>query len=328
MNARAHVHDNVAEDMRRLRLSFVVVILFMAIEAAGGIVSGSLALLADAGHMLTDAMALGLAYGAFWFGQRPADPKRTYGYRRLEVLAAWTNGIILTGIALWVMIEAARRLLHPTPVEGTWMLAVALAGLGANALMLWLLKPGHGRHIAMRAAVLHVLSDLLGSAGASAAAIVILTTGWLPIDPLLSLVIALLILRSAWSLVKDAAHILLEGTPDTLDPEMLRDHIARTVPDVSNIHHIHAWSLTSGNHLVTLHAGLRANANRDAALAAIKRELEREFHVVHSVIQIEGIDCPDEEPGCGAAANSGNSGTRDSGTRDSGAGKSALRRTG
>jgi cobalt-zinc-cadmium efflux system protein len=280
--------------MNRLRLALGVTLVFMAVEAAGGVLSGSLALLADAGHMLTDAMALGLAYAAFWLGRRPPDPKRSYGYRRLEVLAAWANGLLLSGVALWVMVEAARRLLHPTPVEPLPMLGVALLGLGANAVTLWLLEPGRHEHIAIRASVLHVVGDLLGSIGAALAAVVILLSGWVAIDPLLSLAIALLILRSAWTVVKDATHILLEGTPETVDPETIRSEIARAVPEVCDIHHIHAWSLTSGSHLLTLHASLTPGADRDQALRAIKQRLETEFRIYHSVIQIEGTPCPDE----------------------------------
>jgi cobalt-zinc-cadmium efflux system protein len=292
MNEAGPVVDT--RGMNRLRLALGVTLVFMAVEAAGGLLSGSLALLADAGHMLTDALALGLAYAAFWFGRRPPDPRRSYGYRRLEVLAAWTNGALLSAVAVWIMVEAGQRLLHPTPVEAIPMLGVALVGLAANAVTLWLLEPGRHEHIAMRASVLHVVGDLLGSVGAALAAVVILIWGWVAIDPLLSLAIALLILRSAWTLVKDATHILLEGTPESLDPETIRSHVARAVPEVRDNHHIHAWSLTSGSHLLTLHASLAPGADRDHALGAIKRELETEFRIRHSVIQIEGAPCPDE----------------------------------
>ncbi|MGB8273649.1 MAG: molybdate ABC transporter substrate-binding protein [Alphaproteobacteria bacterium] len=278
---------------RRLLFALVLVLVFMVVEAVGGWLAGSLALLADAGHMLTDAVALALAYAAIWLGRRPPDPRRSYGYRRLEVLAAWTNGVLLTAIALWIMVEAALRLLNPRPVQAALMLAIALVGLAVNVLTLWLLQPGRHEHITIRSALLHVVGDLLGSVAAAAAAVVILASGWLPIDPLLSLAISLLILRSAWTLVKDATHILLEGTPENLDTQTLRTELARAVPAVRDIHHVHAWSLTTGSPLVTLHASLSDGADRDAALRAIKRVLAREFRVDHSVIQLEGGECPD-----------------------------------
>jgi cobalt-zinc-cadmium efflux system protein len=283
---------------RRLAVAFVLVFVFMGVEAAGGWLSGSLALLADAGHMLTDALALALAFAGFWFGRRPADSKRSYGYRRFEVLAAWINGILLSGIALGIMIEAAMRLLHPNPVEAGPMLAIATIGLLVNLFTLWFLRHGASDHINLRGAILHVIGDLLGSCAAIAAALVILGTGWTPIDPLLSLVIALLILRSAAALVRGATHILLEGTPDELDLDHMRDEVTRSVPAVTGVHHIHAWSLTSGQPMLTLHVSLAEGADRDAALKAIKDKLLTAFRISHSVVQIETGPCPDahEQP--------------------------------
>jgi len=283
---------------RRLGVCFAVVSVFMCVEAAGGWLSGSLALLADAGHMLTDSLALALAFAGFWFGRRPADPKRSYGYRRFEVLAAWVNGILLSGIALWIMVEAALRLLHPSPVEAGPMLAVASVGLMVNIFTLWFLRRGGAEHINVRGAILHVIGDLLGSCAAIVAAIVILASGWTPIDPLLSLVIALLILRSAAMLVRSATHILLEGTPDEIDLEHVRAEVARSVPGVAGVHHVHAWSLTSGRPMLTLHASLTEGADRDAVLRAIKEKLLTAFRISHTVIQLETGPCPDarQEP--------------------------------
>lgn len=286
----------VSVEEKRLAQALALVVVFMAVEAVGGLLSGSLALLADAGHMLTDALALGLALVGFWFGRKPPDPRRSYGYRRFEVLAAWINGVLLSGLALWIMIEAALRILAPVPVLGLPMLAVAVVGLAANLATLWLLSDTDRRHINLRGATLHVIGDLLGSVAAVAAAAVILSTGWTPIDPLLSLVVALLILRSAWTLVKGATHILLEGTPEEFDPERLRDVLMRGVPQVADIHHVHAWSLTSGRPLLTLHASLREGADRDAALRAIKAQLDSAFRISHSVVQVETGPCPDAAP--------------------------------
>ena len=280
---------------RRLVIAFSVVLVFMLVEAVGGWLAGSLALLADAGHMLTDALALALTFAGFWFGRRPPDSRRSYGYRRFEVLAAWVNGILLSGIALWIMIEAALRLLSPNPVAAAPMLAIATMGLLANVFTLWLLDRGASDHINMRGAIVHVIGDLLGSCAAVVAALVILATGWTPIDPLLSLVIALLILRSAAILVQSATHILLEGTPDEIDLERMREEVTRDVPEVTSVHHIHAWSLTSGQPMLTFHASLAEGADRDAALRAIKDKLSTTFKISHSVVQIETGSCPDSE---------------------------------
>ena len=186
-------------------------------EAAGGIISGSLALLADAGHMLTDAAALALAYLAVRIARRPADWKRTYGFDRFEVLAAFANGLALFFISAMICFEAIKRMFNPVEVLGVPMLAIAAVGLTVNVVTLLILRHGGGANLNVRAALLHVMSDLLGSVAAIVAALIILQTGWTPIDPILSIVITLLILRSAWLITKDAGHILLEGAPSGID---------------------------------------------------------------------------------------------------------------
>lgn len=278
---------------RRLAWALALVTVFMVVEAVGGWLTGSLALLADAGHMLTDGLALGLALAGFWFGRRPADDRRSYGYRRFEVLAAWVNGVALSGVALWIVAEAAFRILEPIPVLAAPMLAVAAAGLVVNLVTLRIVAVEGETHINLRGAALHVIGDLLGSVAAVTAAVVILLTGWFPIDPLLSLLVALLILRSAWALIKGATHILLEGTPEGLDLERMRDELVRVVPELRDVHHVHAWSLTSGRPLLTLHASVAAGADREGTLRAIKTQLKNVFRVSHSVVQIETAPCPD-----------------------------------
>lgn len=303
--AEAGDRSGMSRVERRLAWALGLVAVFMVVEAVGGLLTGSLALLADAGHMLTDAAALSLALAGFWFGRRPPDPRRSYGYRRFEVLAAWVNGIALTGVALWIMVEAALRIAEPIPVRAGPMLGIAVVGLFVNLLTLRLLKLDGEEHINLRGAMLHVISDMLGSVAAISAAVVILLTGWTQIDPLLSLLVALLILRSAWALVKAATHILLEGTPEELDLERMRDELVRLVPHVRDVHHIHAWSLTSGRPLVTLHASVEAGADREGALRAIKAYLNDVFRVSHSVVQIETGRCPDasERPGAASRAS-------------------------
>ncbi len=211
---------------------------FMGVEVVGGLVSGSLALLADAGHMLTDFAALGLAWFAFRVARRPPDRRRSYGYHRIQVLAAFVNGIVLVAVVGWILVEAVRRLFAPVEVLGGVMLAVAVGGLLVNIVAFALLHVGDRDNINLRAAAIHVLGDLLGSAAAILAAGVILGTGWMPIDPLLSVLVALLILRSSWLIIRKSAHILLEGTPDWLDVERLRSDLVAGVPGVEDVHHV------------------------------------------------------------------------------------------
>jgi cobalt-zinc-cadmium efflux system protein len=289
-----HSHSHAGTDERRLFWAFVIIVIFMVIEVAGGLFAGSLALLADAGHMVSDAAALAMSWGALRIGRRPADRMRSYGYRRLEVLVAFVNGCALFVIAAWVIIEAARRFAAPVPVLGGPMLAVAVAGLLANAVAFWLLSGGDRENLSTRSAWLHVLGDLLGFALAIVAAGVILLTGWSPIDPLLSVAVAVLILRSAAQIVRASAHILLEGSPAGFDSEALRRDLLTSLPAVVEVHHIHAWLLTQDQPLVTLHVRCAANADRDTLVLAVSQRLRREFGIAHSTIQVDHAVCADE----------------------------------
>ena len=227
---------------------------FMLAEIVGGLLAGSLALLADAAHMLTDAVALALAWLAFRIGRRPADWRRTYGFDRFQIVAAFTNGIVLFLVALWILVEAAGRLLEPAPVLGGTLLAVAVGGLIVNLVVFGILHGGDRTNLNIRGALLHVVGDLLGSVAAIVAGIVILATGWTPIDPILSVLVGLLVLRSAWRLVAEAGHILLEGAPAGVDAREIGPDIIANVPNVSDVHHVHVWSLTERKRMVTLHA--------------------------------------------------------------------------
>lgn len=298
-HAQGHAHDPAADE-RRAGLAFALTAGFMVVEAAGGWWSGSLALLADAAHMLTDALALALAWTAFRVGRRAADPRRSYGYKRLEVLAALGNGAAAMVLAAGIAWEAADRLQRPGEVMGLGMLGVAVTGLLVNLLVLRTLHHGHGHgeaNINLRGAALHVLGDLIGSIGAVLAALVILATGWTPIDPLLSLAVAGLIVVNAWSLLRAAAHILLEGTPEGFDSAAVRAAL-REVAGVTDIHHVHAWSLTSGQPLVTLHVTLDPAAQSDGVLAEVKGTLATRFGLDHSVVQLEVGGCPDGPNAC------------------------------
>lgn len=291
-NGHGHRHGNE----RRAALAFGLTAGFMVVEAVGGWLAGSLALIADATHMLTDAVALLMTWAAFRLGRLPPDARRSYGYRRTEVLAAFVNGLFVLALAAWIVWEAVWRLSEPRPVAGLPMLAVAAGGLVVNLLVLRVLG-GHGEeNLNLRGAVLHVLGDLFGSVAAVLAAIAILAWGWTPIDPILSLAVAVLIVFAAWRLIAQATHILLEGTPEGFDADALAAHLEGAVPGLAQIHHVHAWSLTSGRTMLTLHATLAAKDGHDAALAAIKAELADHFSIDHSVVQVEGASCPDD--GC------------------------------
>jgi cobalt-zinc-cadmium efflux system protein len=266
----------------------------MAVEVAGGLISGSLALLADAAHMLTDAAALALAWVAFRIARRPADPRRSYGYHRGQVLAAFVNGAVLIVIVAGIFIEAVQRLTEPVPVQGWTMLIVAALGLLVNLAALFILHGGDRRNLNLRGAAVHVLGDLLGSAAAVIGAVVILRTGWTPIDPLLSILVGLLVLRSAWLIVRESAHILLEGTPAEIDPQALRTALLEDIPALQDVHHIHAWSLTPERPLLTLHAQVSETADGQAVLKNIKEVLARRFGIDHSTVQIERGHCGDD----------------------------------
>ncbi|MBK1669321.1 cation transporter [Rhodovibrio sodomensis] len=289
-----------ADNQRRVFWAMLVTGGFMAVEVAGGLISGSLALLADAGHMLTDTASLALAWFAFKLGRKPADNARSYGYQRFQVLAAFVNGATLLAIVGWIAVEAVGRLLNPQPVMGATMMAVAVLGLVVNLVAFRLLHGGDQHNLNLRGAALHVMGDLLGSVAAIAAGVVILTTGWTPIDPLLSLLVAGLILRSAWMLVRQSGHILLEGTPSHLDIEEIKRELPAAVPAISDVHHVHAWSLTAERPLVTLHANVRTGADHSRVLQAIKTHLSERFAVEHSTVQLEPGPCADDtrEDGC------------------------------
>jgi cobalt-zinc-cadmium efflux system protein len=288
-----HRHRHVANE-RSVALAAALTGAFMIAEVVGGALSGSLALLADAGHMLTDFAALALAWLGFRLTRRPADWRRTYGFDRFSVLVAFINGIALFAIAVGIVIEAARRLYAPVHVAGGLMLWVAAAGLVVNVIAFLILRTGDEHNLNIRAAVLHVLGDLLGSVAAVAASLVILTTGWMPIDPLLSIVVALIILRSAWRIVADSGHILLEGSPPGFDARAVKDDIRAALPYVLDVHHVHAWSISEERPMVTLHANVAASTNSTDAVRDIKRMLAQHFKITHATVEIEYGACVDD----------------------------------
>jgi len=297
MAAHAHPRPPAAHaSERRLLWTLALTAAYMLVQVAGGVLSGSLALLADAGHMLADVAALALAWIALRLAHRPSDALRSYGYHRFQILAAYTNGVALFAIAGWIVIEAIRRLQHPPEVLGGPMLAVALVGLAVNVISFFVLRHADRRDLNVRAALLHVLGDLLGSIAAIAAAIVILVTGWTPIDPLLSMFITLLILRGAFDVVRRSAHILMEGVPEGFIEAELKADLVRAIPGVTGVHHVHAWLLSSERPLVTLHLELAPGTDPSAAVHAVKHRLIEHHGIGHSTVQVEAGDCPDHAP--------------------------------
>lgn len=290
-----HDHDHDHHHHGNERRVFWALLLtggFMVAEVVGGLVSGSLALLADAGHMLTDAAALGLSLAAFRASRRPETVTHSYGQHRFQVLAAFLNGAALIGIALWIAIEAAQRLLAPVPVLGGAMLGVAVLGLLVNVVAFLILHGGDRDNLNMRGAALHVLGDMLGSAAAIVAAVVILATGWTPIDPILSVLVALLVLKSAWMLLSRSWHVLMEGAPVHIDVDQLKADLSGAVPGVAGIHHVHLWMLTPDQPLVTLHATIAPEADHDDVLHGLQQALADRHRLVHATIQVERADCP------------------------------------
>lgn len=295
MTACTHREDEERSNVRRLLLALAVIVVFMLVEIVGGVLSGSLALLADAAHMFTDGFALALAASAQIFARRPADAAMHFGYRRAQVLAAFVNGVLMAGLLCWIVIEALRRFASPAPVDASLMLWVAVAGFLANGAAFAILHQGDEQNLNMRGALLHVVGDLLGSAAAIVAALVIAATGWTRIDPLLSILVAGLIGVSAYRLLKETGLILLEGAPDHIDPTALAAELVSASPLIRDVHHIQISQLTPDDLRLTLHACIRDPEEASKALAAVKRHLERRYGIRHSTVQIEiEGDCPDK----------------------------------
>jgi cobalt-zinc-cadmium efflux system protein len=287
-----HRHSHAADASgRRLLTALVILGAFTLVEAVGGYFANSLALLAEAVHMLADSASLLLATVAVRVSQRPADVRRTFGHRRYQPLAAFVNGQALLLLTLWVVYQAIVRLMHPPAVNGRLMLSIAVIGGAANAAA-YLALSGSGS-LNERSARAHVLGDLLGSGAASAAAILILARGWSLADPLLSLLVAGLILRFAWVLTRQAANVLLEGAPAGFDVTRIEAELLGHVPGLLGVHHVHVWSITGERPTITLHANLAPGTEQGAAIVAIHARLAARLNCEHATVQIE------EEGSCG-----------------------------
>ena len=283
---QAHSHSpraSAPETWRALIWALALTGGFGVIEAVGGWMAGSLALLSDAGHMFTDTASLGLALLAHWVARRPPSSRATYGYARAEVLAAFVNALALLALVVFIVIEAVRRLLAPQPVSGGMVLGIAFAGLLINLATAWILSRA-GTSLNARSALLHVISDMLGSVAAIVAGAVIVFTGWTPIDPILSLGVSLLIVRSTWSLLAQSTGVLMEGVPAHLDYEMVGRALLR-VPGVTAVHDLHVWQMTSERAALSAHLLIGEPTHWPQTLAAAQLLLADEFHIDHVTLQ-------------------------------------------
>ena len=293
-----HPHAGVTGREKKLIFAFVLTTLMMLVEMVGGFWSGSLALVADAGHMLIDALALLHAVVGAWFARRPADARRTYGYGRLEVLAGFVNALTQFVLVAFIAYEAITRLFEPTHILSGMMLVVALIGLVVNVLVLSTLH-GHAHDdVNLAGATLHVLGDLLGSVAAVVAALLVRWMSWNWADPVLSLLVSLLILNSAWRLLRRSAHILLEGVPEGMNTGDVEEALRGADASIRDVHHLHVWQLASGSRMATLHAELHEGASSGSAIRAINQVLEERFSIQHVTVQIDAEHCPDESRGC------------------------------
>jgi len=274
--------------MPRLMVVLGLTGVFMIVEAVSGWLSGSLALLADAGHMLTDVGALGLSLATAWIAQRPADDHRTYGYLRWEILAALVNGAALFGISAWIVVEAVQRIEHPEPIRAGLFLAVAGAGLAVNVASMLLLHDSRHGSLNARGVYLHVLGDALGSVGALIAAVIVSYTGWLQADPIVSIILSLLILIGAWRLVRDSTDILLDSVPRHLSMREVQRRMLG-VPGVTGVHDLHVWTVVSGVVAMSGHAIVPDLDAHPGVLEGIRTELA-DLGIAHVTIQLELTD--------------------------------------
>jgi cobalt-zinc-cadmium efflux system protein len=288
--AHTHEHEHGTHgregSSRALAIVLAITASFTVVEVAGGLLTGSLALLADAGHMLSDNLSLGLALFAAWLAGRPATPERSFGFRRAEILAALANGVALVAISIWVFVEAISRFREPTEVLGVPMLAVAALGLVVNAAGALILSRSGGESLNVEGAMRHVIADALGSVGAMAAAGVIILTGWRYADPLISAAIGILILGSSWTLLRDSTNVLLEATPRGLDAEEVGRKMA-TAEGVTEVHDLHIWTITSGFPALSAHVLVGRHEDCHARRRDLEELLAHEFGISHTTLQVD-----------------------------------------
>lgn len=300
-NEQQHSHGNFAELRKKSKAAMITVLVltcvYMAIEVITGFFTGSLALIADAGHMLGDAGALILALIAVWFAGKSPSQQKTYGYYRTEILAALLNGVVLVGLSLYILYEAYQRFTSPPEILSGPMLAVAIGGLIINIIAAKLLSGSSDNSLNAQAAYLEVLGDLLGSAAVIVASLIIMFTHWMMIDPIVSGLIGLMILPRTWKLIKECIHILMEGTPDHISLQKLHEKLM-SVKGVVDVHDLHVWTITSGRDALSAHVLIDQSANPDETLSEISRIAQTEFNLTHSTVQVEQTECKSEEGSC------------------------------
>jgi cobalt-zinc-cadmium efflux system protein len=284
-----HSHSH-ASNRRRLVLVIALTVIYMLAEVVGGILTNSLALLSDAGHMLADVAALALALLALWFAGRPITTRKTYGYYRMEILAALANGVALVVISLLISYEAFHRIKSPEGVKGFEMLLIATGGLLINCASAWLLHSASEENLNMRGAFLHILGDALGSVGAIVAGLLIWQWGWTLADPIISVLMCLLILYSSWHLIRESVNILLEGTPSHINIRAVVEAM-HDVSGVIDVHDLHVWTISSGKDALSAHVTLEVGASHRETLEALQEQLRKGFNIGHVTIQLE---LPDE----------------------------------
>jgi cobalt-zinc-cadmium efflux system protein len=294
-HGHAHGHGN---NRQRLIIVLALTIFYMFAEVVGGFLTNSLALLSDAGHMLADVAAIALALLALWFAARPVTTQKTYGYYRMEILAALANGVALVVISLLIFYEAFQRIKNPgaVEVEGLQLTLIAVGGLVVNGVSAWLLHSASESNLSVRGAFLHVIGDALGSAGAIAAGVLIWKWGWTLADPIISVAMCLLIIYSSWQLIRESVNILLEGTPSHINIRAVVEAI-HEIPGVTDVHDLHVWTITSGKEALSAHVTIRPGASHGATLEALQERLRKEFNIGHVTIQLESSD--EDEVGTG-----------------------------
>ncbi|WP_096182879.1 cation diffusion facilitator family transporter [Effusibacillus lacus] len=292
-------HRHGGDDKRSLTIALTITSIILVAEVIGGFITNSLALLSDAAHMFSDVAALGLSLLALWFAAKPATMERTFGFYRAEVLAALLNGITLIVVSLFIFWEAYERFLHPPQVQSGLMITVATIGLAANLVSAWVLSRGdrHHHNLNVRGAFLHVLGDALGSAGAIAAGVIMLVTGWYYADPIISVMIGLLVLISSYRLLRDTVHVLLEGTPTHIDLRKVKQTMS-CVAGVQQVHDLHVWTVSSGFISMSGHVVIDKERDSQAVLHELGAVLREKFGLAHTTIQIETENLHPEKDHC------------------------------
>ena len=282
-----HSHDHHRTKNRRaLRWALTLTAIYTVVEVVGGLLTGSLALLADAAHMLSDNVSLGLALFALWLASRPATDDKSFGYRRAEILAALANGVTLVAISIWIFVEAGRRFGSREEVLGGWMLGIAAAGLAVNLGAAAILSSGRGRSLNVDAAFRHVVADVLGSIGVIVAGVIIVTTGWERADTIVSVIIGVLVLASSWTILRDATRILLEATPADIDASEIGRRLSEHT-GVRNVHDLHIWTITSGFPALSAHVLVGPGEDCHARRAELEVLLHKDFGIDHTTLQVD-----------------------------------------